>query len=253
MATTSLRVTFSDDNTTTTDKRRPSRPSIARRRTLSKKSSSLLSPAWQSAVKQQEIPVPRRQSKVGRDHFLRSFGRDTLHSYQGVDDVLPEKTDDLSSKTNVLESIKEKNQSENVDSSKQSVDADKGLIRASTAKTRSDSEWLYRNVLANRGKDYSAFDNNLTVESLKEQIRSQSAKRRIRRTMLADKEKADAARKAKKDQQNARRKTLKGTALSLLAFKVTTGTFDMFVEKKKWLAETRMRKANLVSFPGRPG
>ena len=58
-------------------------------------------------------------SRIGRNHFLRSFGKDTLYGYQGVEDVLPERTDDLADKppTNCQETVQQKEKQDETDAS----------------------------------------------------------------------------------------------------------------------------------------
>lgn len=242
----SLKVSFSFDSEpgVTNRIRRPSSSTLLsdRRKSTARKPSTLLSPTWQNGGDNQSSPQ-RRMSRVGRNHFLRSFGKDTLYGYEGVEEVLPERTDDLADKPQInvlLESVREDDKKEDV-----KAEPVQRVLRAVSARSPSDSKWLYKDILQDRGNDYTADDGDIR-ESLKEKIRSQSAKRRIRRIMLADKEKAEAEVRERKNDQKKKR-TLKGTTISLLALKATTGTFDMFMEKKKWLTDTRMRKKKLVS------
>jgi len=247
----SIKITLINDDSEprlTNRARRPSStiPISNRRKSTARKPSSLLSPTLQMNSSNDNLSPQRRMSRIGRNHFLRSFGKDTLYGYEGVEGVLPEKTDDLGSKPtpNCQETIPEKE--EKIDENEAMLSR---LQRPATAlSTSSNSAWLYKDILKVRGKEYNAENEEDISESIKEKIRSQSAKRRIRRIMLADKEKAETAAKMldrKADQK--KRRTFKGTTFSLLALKATTGTFDMFMEKKKWLTETRIRKKQIVS------
>lgn len=211
---------------------------------VNRRSSSSLRASWQSDEKNK-----RRISAIGRNHFLRSFGRDTLYRYQGIDDVLHKENDIFSiylQTPNLIDSIQEHQQNKTVENVENNTDAEKAI---STRVITSKHDTLYHDVLSVRGKEYASFGGEINGQILKEEIRSKSAKRRIRRILQAGKaEREETASKLKKEQQQTKRKvTLKGTAISLMAFKANIGTFDMFKEKKKWLTETRIMRAKLVS------
>ncbi|KAK3749914.1 hypothetical protein QZH41_017365, partial [Actinostola sp. cb2023] len=259
-ARTTLNVSFSNVDRDTEQKvRRVSSSSVgflssslptAETRSVARKQSSSLVPNWHNNngntdKAETQVIAQRRLSKVGRNHFLRSFGKDTLYGYQGVDDVLPGKNEDISEKQkqHLLEFIDKKDELETqaLNNSKKS---EHHVPRVASAfpgsRSSMDSKWLYQGILETRGKDYSVYNGDLCV-ALKERIRSQSAKRRVRRIMLAEKDEKAEQENATDEETNNQpvRRTFRGATYKLIAL-------NSFLEKKKWLAETRRKKKQLA-------
>lgn len=199
--------------------------------------------------------IEQQLSNVGRNHFLQSFGKDTLFGYEGVEQgVLPEKSEEITEKQrrSLMEFLLKKDSQHNQLDKKEEKRSEtyerlERAVTAGTLRKQVNTKWVYEDILDIRGTKFSGDIDS--VVDIKERIRSQSAKRRIRRIMQADKEKAEKERELVRlnEDRKYKRRTLKGATLALLTIKATTGTFDLFLEKKKWLAERRKRRGLIVS------
>ena len=194
--------------------------------------------------------VNRRNSSLRRDHFLRSFGKATIR-YPNLNDEDIE--EDLVPGNEALPFTEDTETPLNdsvVSFLRRTASAGPVLGRpASSTKVRSSTP--VESLLELRGSAYTgeAPDCDLTTK-----IRKQSAKRRIKRIMEAEKEKAEKERleeeqRMREEQQKKKKKTFRGAALALMATNVSASGFNFksFSEKKKWLAEKRLWTRQIVS------
>ena len=188
----------------------------------------------------------RRNSNLRRDQFLASFGKTTIR-YPNLndEDIMPENivpaTMDSSAEAETLDAR---------DFRRRTQSAGPVLLRSSSSMKNGT---VHENLLEIRGTEYTGDppDLNLTAK-----IRRQSAKRRIKRIMETEKEKAEQERLAledeeriKAEEQKKKRRTLKSATFAVMALNVTAAgySFKNFTEKKKWLAEKRLWTRQIVS------
>lgn len=190
--------------------------------------------------------VNRRNSNLRRDHFLRSFGKTTLrYPNLNEEDIM----EDLAVESTPLASPAGDTEMFLNDSSafiRRTASAGPVLVRP-TSSTKGQE-----NLLELRGSEYTGDqpDCDLTTS-----IRKQSAKRRIKRIMEAEKERAEMERvekeeRLKEEQEKLKkRRNLRSAALAVMATNVSAAGFNFksFSEKKKWLAEKRLWTRQIVS------
>ena len=194
--------------------------------------------------------VNRRNSSLRRDHFLRSFGKTTLR-YPNLNDediegdvfngkAAPPYIEDRETPLN--ESVKS--------FLRRTASASPVLVRPASSKKPCSSTPV-KNLLELRG---SAYNGEPSCSDLTAKIRKQSAKRRIKRIMEAEKEKAEREKaeeelRLKEQEKKKKKKTFRGAALALMVTNVSAAGFNFksFSEKKKWLADKRLWTRQIVS------
>ena len=195
--------------------------------------------------------VNRRNSNLRRDHFLRSFGKATLR-YPNLDDE--DIMEDMYAENNTLaypaaEDTVETSLNDSYAFLRRTASAGPVLVRKASTRECTTSE----NLLELRGSEYSGDipDCDLTAA-----IRKQSAKRRIKRIMEAEKERAEREKleeeqrltEQEKEKQKKRYK-LRSATFAVMAANVSCAGFNFksFSEKKKWLTERRLWTKQIVS------
>ncbi|XP_027054220.1 uncharacterized protein LOC113681325 isoform X3 [Pocillopora damicornis] len=194
--------------------------------------------------------VNRRNSSLRRDHFLRSFGKTTLR-YPNLNDediegdvfngkAAPPYIEDRETPLN--ESVKS--------FLRRTASASPVLVRPASSKKPCSSTPV-KNLLELRGSTYNG---EPSCSDLTAKIRKQSAKRRIKRIMEAEKEKAEREKaeeelRLKEQEKKKKKKTFRGAALALMVTNVSAAGFNFksFSEKKKWLAEKRLWTRQIAS------
>lgn len=204
------------------------------------------------AAKFMEYYVNRRNSNLRRDHFLRSFGKTTIR-YPNLNEE--DITEDLAVESTPLAYPAAEDPEMFLNDSsaflRRTASAGPILVRpTSSTKVGTGPE----NLLELRGSEYTGDppDCDLTAS-----IRKQSAKRRIKRIMEAEKEKAEKERleqeqrlkEEEEKQKLKKRHNLRSAAMAVIATNVSAAGFNFksFTEKKKWLAEKRLWTRQLVS------
>lgn len=206
------------------------------------------------AARFMEYYVNRRNSNVRRDHFLRSFGKTTIR-YPNLDedDIMEDLAVESTPSPLAYPAFEDPEMFLNDSSAflRRTASAGPVLVRpTSSTKCGTGPE----NLLEVRGSEYTGDppDCDLTAS-----IRKQSAKRRIKRIMEAEKDKAEKERleqeqRLKEEEEKEKmkkRRNLRGVAMAVIATNVSAAGFNFksFTEKKKWLAEKRLWTRQLVS------
>ena len=196
----------------------------------------------------------RRNSNVRRDQFLQSFGKATI----GYPNLYPNLNDEdimehMSSRNvpvrmnSIVEAGTDLNDS--YDFRRRTQFAGPVLIRSSSSTKMAK---VHENLLELRGSEYTgdAPDLNLTAK-----IRNQSARRRIKRIMEAEKELEEQGGKAmeeeaakRKEKEKKKTKTWRSATFAVMAMNVSAAgfSFKSFTEKKKWVTEKRLWTKQIV-------
>ena len=195
--------------------------------------------------------VNRRNSNLRRDHFLRSFGKTTLR-YPNLNDE--DIMEDLDSENKTLaypaaDDAVETFVNDSYAFSRRTASAGPVLVRKGSARGCTTPE----NLLELRGSEYTGDhpDCDLTAA-----IRKQSARRRVKRIMEAEKERAEREKleeehrlKEKEREKQKKRRNLRSATFAVMATNVSCAGFNFksFSEKKKWLTEKRLWTRHIVS------
>ena len=195
----------------------------------------------------------RRNSNLRRDQFLASFGKTTIR-YPNLndEDIMAENMFYLNVPV-TMDSSAEPETPNTSNFKRRTQSAGPVLLRSSSSMK---SGTVHKNLLEIRGTEYTGdpTDLNLTAK-----IRKQSAKRRIKRIMETQKEKAEQERLALEEQerikveaQKKKRRTLKSASFAVMVLNVSAAGFSFknFTEKKKWLTEKRLWTRQIVSTSG---
>ena len=194
----------------------------------------------------------RRNSNLRRDQFLQSFGKASIRYPNLNDEDIMETTAHVATRIDVSAFEAETLDGDVLDCRKRSKSAGPILHRPSSS-MKSELN-AHKNVLEIRGTEYTGDLPDLA--DLTAKIRQQSAKRRIKRIMEADKEKAEQERLSREEEERrkaealkTRRRTLKSASFAVMAMNVSAAGFNFksFTEKKKWLAEKRSWTKQIVS------
>ena len=190
----------------------------------------------------------RRGSIARRNYFLRSFGKtEIMYPNLCEDDLHLEEV-------RAMENGISKPVVNYTEPASETLVND-SCLRLPTASTElscglsSNTTAVYENLLALRGSQYTGVCSKVDVTA---RIREQSAKRRIRRIIEAEKEKTEKAQMAQeqreKDLEKKKRFTLRGTTFAVMAMTVSAAgfNFNSFTEKKRWLAEKRSWTRQIV-------
>ena len=191
----------------------------------------------------------RRNSNLWRDQFLQSFGKTTIR-YPNLDEEdIKENTTYLN--VPMMDSIAQAETpiDYSLEFKRRTQSAGPVLLRPSS---RTKNAVAHEHLLELRGSEYTGDPPEL---DLKAKIRKQSAKRRIKRIMEAEKEKAEQERLAMEEEQklkekeNKKRPRLRSATFAVMAMNVSAAgfSFKSFTEKKKWLAEKRLWTKQMVS------
>lgn len=190
--------------------------------------------------------VNRRNSNLRRDHFLRSFGKTTIRYPNLEDEDIMEDLDAENAPLGYSEDEVFYNDSSA--SFRRTASAGPVLVRPTSSMKGSTA---HENLLELRGSEYTGepLDSDLTAA-----IRKQSAKRRIKRIMEAEKERAEQERieeeqRLKDEEKKKKRHTLRSATFAVMALNVSAAGFNFksFTEKKKWLTEKRLWTRQIVS------
>lgn len=212
---------------------------------IKRRSSSL------DAAKFMAYYVNRRNSNIRRDHFLRSFGKTTLrYPNLNEEDIM----EDLDAENNTLaypasDDAVEMFLNDSYALLRRTNSAGPVLVRQASTRVCTTPE----NLLELRGSEYTGDipDGDLTAT-----LRKQSAKRRVKRIMEAEKERAEREKleeeqrlKAKENDKQKRRHNLRSATFVVMATNVSCAGFNFksFSEKKKWLTEKRLWTRQMVS------
>ena len=194
----------------------------------------------------------RRNSNLRRDQFLQSFGKATIRYPNLNDEDIMESVSYLN--VPVVNSIveAETNLDDSYDFRRRTQSAGPVLVRPSS---RTKIATAHENLLELRGSEYTGdepADLDLTAK-----IRKQSARRRIKRIMEAEKEKEEQeriameeeAQKRKEKEKKKKKHTLRSATFAVMAMNVSASgfSFKSFTEKKKWLTEKRLWTKQIVS------
>ena len=194
----------------------------------------------------------RRNSNLRRDQFLQSFGKASIRYPNLNDEDIMETKAHVATRIDVSAFEAETLDGDVLDCRKRSQSAGPILHRPSSS-MKSELN-AHKNVLEIRGTEYTGDLPDLA--DLTAKIRQQSAKRRIKRIMEADKEKAEQERLSREEEERrkaealkTRRRTLKSATFAVMAMNVSAAGFNFksFTEKKKWLAEKRSWTKQIVS------
>lgn len=213
---------------------------------LRRRSSSL------DAAKFMAYYVNRRNSNLRRDHFLRSFGKTTLR-YPNLkeEDIM----EDLDAENNTLAYPAADDAVETFlnDSAysflRRTASAGPVLVRQASARGCTTPE----NLLELRGSEYTGDNPDCDLTAA---IRKQSVKRRVKRIMEAEKERAEREKleeeqrlKEKEREKQKKRYNLRSATFAVMATNVSCAGFNFksFSEKKKWLTEKRLWTRQIVS------
>ena len=230
------------------DRKTPKEARQARRGSallIKRRSSSL------DAAKFMAYYVNRRNSNLRRDHFLRSFGKTTLrYPNLNEEDIM----EDLNAENNTLaypaaDDAVETFLNDSYVFLRRTTSAGPVLVRQASTRRCTTPE----NLLELRGSEYTGGipDGDLTAT-----IRKQSAKRRVKRIMEAEKERAEREKleeeewlKEKEKDKQKRRHNLRSATFAVMATNVSCAGFNFksFSEKKKWLTERRLWTRQIVS------
>lgn len=195
----------------------------------------------------------RRNSSLRRDQFLQSFGKASIRYPNLNDEDIMETTAHVATRIDVSAFEAETLDGDVLDYRKRCQSAGPILHRPSGSSMKCDLN-AHKNVLEIRGTEYTGAPPDLAYLTAK--IRQQSAKRRIKRIMEADREKAEQERLSREEEERQktealkkRRRTLKSTTFAVMAMNVSAAGFNFksFTEKKKWLAEKRSWTKQIVS------
>ena len=212
---------------------------------IKRRSSSL------DAAKFMAYYVNRRNSNFRRDHFLRSFGKTTLrYPNLNEEDIM----EDLDAENNTLaypaaDDAVETFLNDSYELLRRTTSAGPVLVRQASTRGCTTPE----NLLQLRGSEYTGDipDSDLTAT-----IRKQSAKRRVKRIMEAEKERAEREKreeeqrlKEKEKDKQKKRHNLRSATFAVMATNVSCAGFNFksFSEKKKWLTEKRLWTRQIVS------
>ena len=230
------------------DRKTPKEAKQARRGSallIKRRSSSL------DAAKFMAYYVNRRNSNLRRDHFLRSFGKTTLrYPNLNEEDIM----EGLDAENNTLaypaaDDAVETFLNDSYAFLRRTTSAGPVLVRQASTRRCTTPE----NLLELRGSEYTGDipDGDLTA-----MIRKQSAKRRVKRIMEAEKERAEREKleeeerlKEKEKDKQKRRHNLRSATFAVMATNVSCAGFNFksFSEKKKWLTEKRLWTRQIVS------
>lgn len=212
---------------------------------IKRRSSSL------DAAKFMAYNVNRRNSNIRRDHFLRSFGKTTLrYPNLNEEDIM----EDLDAENNTLaypasDDAVEMFLNDSYAFLPRTNSAGPVQVRQASTRRCTTPE----NLLELRGSEYTG---DISDSDLKATIRKQSAKRRVKRIMEAEKERADREKleeeqrlKEKENDKHKRRHNLRSATFAVMATNVSCAGFNFksFSEKKKWLTEKRLWTRQMVS------
>ena len=212
---------------------------------IKRRSSSL------DAAKFMAYYVNRRNSNLRRDHFLRSFGKTTLrYPNLSEEDIM----EDRDAENNTLaysatDDAAETFLNDSYAFLRRTASTGPVLVRQASARGCTTPD----NLLELRGSEYTGDnqDCDLTAE-----IRKQSAKRRVKRIMEAEKERAEREKleeeqrlKEKEKEKQKKRHNLRSATFAIMATNVSCAGFNFksFSEKKKWLTEKRLWTRQIVS------
>lgn len=195
--------------------------------------------------------VNRRNSNLRRDHFLRSFGKTTLrYPNLNEEDIM----EDLDAENNppaypAAEDVAETFLNDSYAFLRRTASAGPALVRHASTKGCTAPE----NLLELRGSKYTGDNPHCDLTAA---IRKQSAKRRIKRIMEAEKERAEREKleeeqrlKEKEKEKQKKRHNLRSATFAVMAANVSAAGFNFksFSEKKKWLTERRLWTRQIVS------
>lgn len=187
----------------------------------------------------------RSNSSMWRDQFLQSFGKTTIRYPNLQEDDIKE---DLAHLNVPMRSSIEEAEAHPTDSDdfKRRAQSAGPVLMRSPSNAR--STMACENLLQLRGSEYTGEPPDLDLTT---KIRKQSAKRRIKRIMEAEKEKEERERLAMEENSEAEKKTrtLRSATFAVMAVNVSAAgfSFKSFTEKKKWLAEKREWTRQMVS------
>ena len=209
---------------------------------ITRRSSSL------DAAKFMAYYANRRNSNLRRDHFLRSFGKATLrYPNLNEEDIM----EDLYADNNQLPYPAAEDTAETF-----LHDSYAFLHRTASARSVSVRQASTRgcttpeNLLELRGSEYTG---DVPDCDLMAAIRKQSAKRRVKRIMEAEKERAEREKleeqRLKEKEIQKKRHNLRSATFAVMATNISCAGFNFksFAEKKKWLTEKRLWTRQIVS------
>jgi len=213
---------------------------------LRRRSSSL------DAAKFMAYYVNRRNSNLRRDHFLRSFGNTTLrYPNLNEEDIMEDLN--VENKTAIrypaAEDAGETILNDSYVFLRRAASAGPVLMRQASVRGYTTPE----NLLELRGSEYTGNNPDWDPTAA---IRKQSAKRRVKRIMEAEKERAEREKfeeeqrsKEKEREKEKKRRNLRSATFAVMATNVSCAGFNFksFSEKKKWLTEKRLWTRQIVS------
>ena len=184
-----------------------------------------------------------------RDQFLQSFGKTTIRYPNLQEDDIKEDLADINVPMRSSIEDAEAHPTDSDDFKRRAQSAGPVLMRSPSS---TKSTVACENLLQLRGSEYTGEPPDLDLTT---KIRKQSAKRRIKRIMEAEKEKEEHERLAMEEKQKRKAneekktRTLRSATFAVMAVNVSAAgfSFKSFTEKKKWLAEKRKWTRQIVS------